>query len=77
LSASRQRRLNNPRHPGSIVADSTDPPDRKMRDRKKENTMTSRTIRIAIILIIIQSLLSFPAPVSRAQDDPTELLGVI
>ena len=37
-----------------------------------ENTMTARTLRIATILIIIQSLLFFPAPVSRAQDGPTE-----
>lgn len=34
--------------------------------------MTWRTLRIATILIIIQSLLFFPAPVSRAQDRPTE-----
>ena len=33
--------------------------------------MTWRTLRIATILIIIQSLLFFPAPVSRAQDAPT------
>src|SRR5262245_25572499 len=43
-----------------------------MQDRKKENTMTRRTLRITTILIIIQSLLFFPAPASRAQDDPTE-----
>lgn len=43
-----------------------------MQDRKKEDTMTSRTLRIATILIIIQSLLFFPAPVSRAQDQPAE-----
>ena len=34
--------------------------------------MTWRTLRIATILIIIQSLLFFPTPVSRAQDGPTE-----
>jgi len=34
--------------------------------------MTSCTLRIATILIIIQSLLFFPAPVSRAQDAPTK-----
>jgi len=34
--------------------------------------MTSRTLRIATILIIIQSLLFFPASVSQAQDAPTE-----
>jgi hypothetical protein len=34
--------------------------------------MTWRTLRIATTLIIIQSLLLFPAPVSRAQDHPTE-----
>src|SRR5262245_21749303 len=39
---------------------------------RKENTMTSRTLRIATILIIIHSLLFFQAPVSRAQDAPTE-----
>src|SRR5262245_17208640 len=32
--------------------------------------MTRRILRIATILIIIQSLLCFPAPVSRAQDSP-------
>ena len=34
--------------------------------------MTRRTLRTTTILIIIQSLLFFPAPVSRAQDSPTE-----
>jgi hypothetical protein len=33
--------------------------------------MTWRILRIATILIIIQSLLFFPAPVSRAQDRPS------
>jgi hypothetical protein len=39
---------------------------------RKELTMTLRALRIATILIIIQSLLFFPAPASRAQDRPTE-----
>jgi len=34
--------------------------------------MTWPTLRIATILIITQSLLFFPAPVSLAQDHPTE-----
>jgi hypothetical protein len=34
--------------------------------------MTLRTLRIATILITIQALLFFPAPVSRAQDRPTQ-----
>jgi hypothetical protein len=34
--------------------------------------MTSRTLRIATTLIIIHSLLFFPAPVSRAQDHPSD-----
>ncbi|HEU0185113.1 MAG TPA: hypothetical protein VFS27_07345 [Blastocatellia bacterium] len=33
--------------------------------------MTRRILRIATVLVIIQSLLFFPAPVSRAQDDLT------
>ena len=34
--------------------------------------MTRRALRIATILIIIQSLLFFPTPISHAQDHPTE-----
>jgi len=34
--------------------------------------MTCRILRIGTILIIIQSLLFFPAPVSRAQDSPPQ-----
>jgi hypothetical protein len=34
--------------------------------------MTQRALRIATILIIIQSLLFFPTPISHAQDHPTE-----
>lgn len=34
--------------------------------------MTRRALRIATILIIIQSLLFFPTPVSHAQDGPTQ-----
>jgi hypothetical protein len=40
--------------------------------RGKENAMTRRALRIATIIVIIQSLLFFPAPVSRAQDGPTQ-----
>jgi hypothetical protein len=43
----------------------------------KENTMTRRILRIAMILVIIQSLLFLPAPVSRAQDGPTQAELVI
>jgi hypothetical protein len=39
---------------------------------RKAGSMTSRTLRITTTIIIIQSLLFFPAPVSRAQDSPTE-----
>lgn len=39
--------------------------------------MTWRTLRIATILIIIQSLLFFPAPVSRAQDHPTQAHAIL
>jgi archaellum component FlaD/FlaE len=39
---------------------------------KKEDAMTRRALRIAaILLIIIQSLLFYPAPISRAQDYPS------
>jgi hypothetical protein len=39
---------------------------------RKEGAMTRRALRIATILTIIQSLLFFPAPVSRAQDGLTQ-----
>jgi hypothetical protein len=40
--------------------------------RGKEDAMTRRALRIATIIVIIQSLLFFPAPVSHAQDGPTQ-----
>src|SRR5262245_31580576 len=38
---------------------------------RKEDAMTQRALRIATILIIIQSLLFFPTLVSHAQDRPS------
>src|SRR5215510_16440851 len=39
---------------------------------RKEDAMAQRALRIATILIIIQSLLFFPTPVSHAQDHLTQ-----
>src|SRR5262245_12334047 len=39
---------------------------------RKEDAMARRALCIATILIIIQSLLFFPTPVSQAQDRPTQ-----